>query len=1077
VSADGALAACRRVEAGAWRNKTDRAGVPVYLHRLDGTARVPPAAPPAQGGAAPQRADADTLHAVYSALLAALPLAQRHRAALQRRGLSDGEIDRRGYASLPVQGRARVARQLHERWGDAVLRVPGVIIRERDGRRYLSLAGPAGLLVPVRDLAGRVVALLVRRDGDDSAGPRYCYVSSTRHGGPGPGAPVHVPVGVVAPAEVVRLTEGALKADVATALCGVPTVGGAGLAWRPALDVLPELGARTVRLALDADARDKAPVARALAACAEALTAAGLAVELERWPAPHKAIDDALAAGAAVEVLAGDAAREAIAEIVGEGTAAEPAQEPSPLDRLADVLAAGPEALYRDAELLRALAQMAQADPAEYACYRARLRAAGVRLRELDAALAPRRREIRAAQPPPDAAGGYRVVGGRIVHARPTPQGPVEVPLATWAARIVEEIVHDDGAERRPVLAIEGALADGTPLPRVEVEAEQYPRMQWPVGAWGARAVVLAGAGTADHLRAAVQLLSGDVPRRTVYAQTGWREIAGHWCYLHAGGAVGPVGTVAADVQVALHGAVSGYILPDAPTADVLTAAVRASLGVLDLAPDRLTVPLLGAVYRAVLGPADYALHLVGPTGAGKTELAALAQQHWGAGMDARHLPGGWSSTANSLEAMAFEAADALLIVDDFAPGGAASDMARIHREADRLLRAQGNRAGRARCRIDGTVRPARPPRGTILSTGEDVPRGQSLRGRLLVLELARDELHWPRLTACQRDGAAGLYAQALAGYCRWLAPRYGSIRDGLRAQTAALRERVHADGLHARTPGIIADLATGWRYWLDYALEVGAIDAAARAALPRRVWQALLAAGTEQAAHVEAAEPTGQYLRLLAAALASGRAHVAGPGGLEPRDPAPWGWRGKAYTFSGPNGPETDTSWLPQGRRIGWVDGDDLFLEPDASYAAAHELARDQGEALPVSSRTLHRRLRDRGLLAGTDSDREVLTVRRTLEGRRRTVLHLRADVLSPAQPDQPDQWGRTPGGNGRVGGRVAPTPGPNPTTEPDQNGRENGPLVGLVGSDTGVDGYPGDNADESVNPPGRGDAWEGDP
>ena len=36
--------------------------------------------------------------------------------------------------------------------------------------------------------------------------------------------------------------------------------------------------------------------------------------------------------------------------------------------------------------------------------------------------------------------------------------------------------------------------------------------MRWPVERWGARAVVLAGFGTADHLRTAVQLLSGDVP-------------------------------------------------------------------------------------------------------------------------------------------------------------------------------------------------------------------------------------------------------------------------------------------------------------------------------------------------------------------------------------------------------------------------------------------------------------------------------------------------------------------------------------------------------------------------------------
>src|SRR5262249_60327960 len=100
----------------------------------------------------------------------------------------------------------------------------------------------------------------------------------------------------------------------------------------------------------------------------------------------------------------------------------------------------------------------------------------------------------------------------------------------------------DDGAERPVTLSVEGALRDGTLLPRVEVPADEWAYMRWPVEKWGARAVVLAGPSTADHLRCALQLLSGDVPRRTIYTHTGWREVAGSWVYLHAGGAIGARG-------------------------------------------------------------------------------------------------------------------------------------------------------------------------------------------------------------------------------------------------------------------------------------------------------------------------------------------------------------------------------------------------------------------------------------------------------------------------------------------------------------------------------------------------------
>src|SRR6516164_9771720 len=119
VSADGRLAACRRIEQGAYRTRQDKDGALYYLHRLTGT-ESPAAPPPLSAGPGPARADPDTLHAVYLALLARLSLSAAHRANLQRRGLPDAEIDTRGYRTLPMQGRAQLAGELRERFGDRV---------------------------------------------------------------------------------------------------------------------------------------------------------------------------------------------------------------------------------------------------------------------------------------------------------------------------------------------------------------------------------------------------------------------------------------------------------------------------------------------------------------------------------------------------------------------------------------------------------------------------------------------------------------------------------------------------------------------------------------------------------------------------------------------------------------------------------------------------------------------------------------------------------------------------------------------------------------------------------------------
>ena len=94
---------------------------------------------------------------------------------------------------------------------------------------------------------------------------------------------------------------------------------------------------------------------------------------------------------------------------------------------------------------------------------------------------------------------------------------------------------------------------------------------------------------------------------------------------------------------------------------------------------------------------------------------------------------------------------------------------------------------------------------------------------------------------------------------------------------------------------------------------------------------------------------------------------------------------------------------------------GHDLFLDPDASFAAAQSTGRDTDDPLVVQPKTLHRRLQQANLLLSLDEARQRLTVRRSLGGARRYVLHLSASVLEgAAQPAQPDQSDHAYAGGG---------------------------------------------------------------
>ncbi|HSL82886.1 MAG TPA: toprim domain-containing protein [Thermoanaerobaculia bacterium] len=599
----------------------------------------------------------------------------------------------------------------------------------------------------------------------------------------------------------------------------------------------------------------------------------------------------------------------------------------------------------------------------------------------------------------------YLATDDGLIHIKSTRDGIAHVPLTNFTAKIVGEVRHDDGVEVQRTFEV-AARHQGQEH-QFEVTSGDFAMMRWVPDKLGARAIVNAGMGTRDHARAAIQHLSDRVAVRTVYTHLGWREVGTEWVYLHADGAIGTVGTVSG-IEVDPPEQLRLYTLPDPPTGKELTRAIRASLRCLPLLPDWVTVPTYCTTWRAPLGPSDFSTHLAGRTGEGKTEVAALQAQHFGPGLDARNLPGSWTSTGNSLEVLAFHAKDCLLVVDDFAPGGTAQDVQRLHREAARLLRSKGNQAGRGRLRPDSTLQPDKPPRGLILSSGEDVPSGHSVRARLLVLEVPAGEMNWELLTQCQKDAGTGFYAQAMAGYVRWLAPRYQEVQKRLRSRVTELRAQATATAQHRRTPSIVADLAFGMEVFLAYALDVGALERAEAESLWERTWKALGNAAALQAAHLEAADPVVRFLELLRAALVSGGAHVASTEGGEPEKPQVWGWREKSVSgiLVGP------APWLYQGDRIGWVDGNDLYLDPEAAYRVAQRMSTQDG--LSVMSRTLWKRLKEAGILVTTDETRQRNTVRVTLQGERREVLHLHTRKLLSGKPSQPSQPSQGGGGSG---------------------------------------------------------------
>jgi len=600
----------------------------------------------------------------------------------------------------------------------------------------------------------------------------------------------------------------------------------------------------------------------------------------------------------------------------------------------------------------------------------------------------------------------YAATPAGFVYHKLTQNGPVDQPLSNFTARIEQEVIADDGTSERTELVIAGDLG-GAPLPRIRVPSRRFVSLDWVNSEWGARPIIAAGFGNRDRVREAIQRHSTDIARRHVYEHPGWRHLSDHgWAYLHAGGAIGAAGVIE-DVDVDLRGAAGRIVLPEPPSGEELRAAVRACLSLRDLAPDAITAPLLGAVYRAPLCelvPADTGVFLVGPTGVFKTELSALAMQHVGAGFDRLHLPAQWTATANFLERVAFDFKDAPLVIDDFAPGGSQVDIARLHATADRVFRGVGNRGGRGRMHGDGTVRPDFPPRGIVIATGEDAPRGQSLRSRLMILDITPGDVDRDRLTEAQAAGRQGVCAAAYSGFVRYLAPSMEFLRTRLPNLLSQFRAEAYRDAAHARTPEAVAHLALGWWAFLRFAAEVGALSQPEAQAAFERAWAALGEAATRQSSHHVGEEPARRFLDLLSSALAAGHLHFASTSGGVPASPKAWGWREERIG----TGEYERSEWRPQGSRAGWLDGNDLYLDLEAALSGTQRVSQATGNGVAVGPKMLAKRLHERRFLRSTEQEHGDLRIRRTLEGRRRRVLHLVDDAISAGEPGQSGQTGQ---------------------------------------------------------------------
>ncbi len=524
--------------------------------------------------------------------------------------------------------------------------------------------------------------------------------------------------------------------------------------------------------------------------------------------------------------------------------------------------------------------------------------------------------------------------------------GVIPVRLANFEARIMEEIIEDNGVEQNYSIIVEGIQPDKV-LPPVEVAASSFSTMNW-VHKWGSKAILEPGTMNKDYVRHSIQVRS--TPKRTTcYTHTGWRQIKGEWTYLTGSGAIGMD-----NITVKLSKEDERYSLPLKMENEI--EAIKTSLSFIKVGKTKVTYPLLCNLYLSplttILNPMpNYSVYIHGDTGLFKTTISILLISHFGTFHGIDRLPN-FDDSANSIERRAFVLKDVLMPLDDYHPSTQRYDAHKKETTAQRIIRAFSNRSGRGRLNPDSSDKGRYEPRGMLIVTGEELVSLQSTLARTSVIEISKGDIYKDQLTILQKR--ADLLPHAMASYILWLKDHINEIREEFPKRFRELRNKAFDGNIHLKLPEQMAFSFFAIENVLSWAYEKGAIGQSQAKEMAAEVWDILKIIAIEQSQRLATEDPVNKFIDILKTLLTQGKVKI------QSRDD---------FSLQGDE----------KGDFIGYFDDMHLYLIPTALWHSLEVYCREENTRFPVKKDTLYRNMRKRNLIA-IDGVRN--TVRETIHG-----------------------------------------------------------------------------------------------
>ncbi len=572
----------------------------------------------------------------------------------------------------------------------------------------------------------------------------------------------------------------------------------------------------------------------------------------------------------------------------------------------------------------------------------------------------------------------YYELDGELWYGR----DPAKQITAGGSARYAEIVHVDDGEEQVQQLTIRVTLKEGTVLDTpilAEKSADSGEVAAAIKKVAGPKLTILAYQRA--HLAQAMEQVSRQAgwTERTEIARTGWVEgTDGELTFVTPGGVVGtlPDGVT---VKLPLPGLERFAVKDDGDEAfeQGIDGVVNGLLKAFD---EHITMPLLAF---ALIPPAvrwipearKFALHLVGDTGALKTETAKLAMCLYG-NFAGRVPPlANWLSTVNSIERLGFWLPDVMGFVDDYKP------ITVQKWDFVGLLQRYADENDRTRLARDSTLRQRKGMRWWLLSTGQDIPDSEaSVLARMVAIRFPQR----PQGKAMNHElryaeRKAKFFPTVMARWIQYLRDENGGGMSALFIQ----RQETIGNQIQKHSPETVNlgrlsnNVALMWAVWEGFQ------DFLSIHAPHHKVSGFGMAAGVVGAAQarlIASEKPTAIFLDALQQGLDAGRF--------------------KAIARNAANAHEAGGENF-----VGWFDGEGFYLL-GAAFNFVSKWMREAGRGFGFTEQEFKRLLKDEGRLVSMGKTETARSMRIGAAGMTKVtkVLWLKPELISTplAQRDE---------------------------------------------------------------------------